>query len=111
MSSSISGVGGAADLFGAAFRKPDVTNAGPNRSTDEGPPKPIVAQVPINGRLTLAQQVRAGLLQSVQLSESQIAEMQPDARVDFEAEMARQVQARLLADPKVDPGALFDVKA
>jgi len=111
MSSSISGVGGAADIFGAAFRKPDVTTAGPNTSTDESPPKPTVAQVPLDGRLTLAQQVRAGLLQSVQLSESQLAEMQPDARTDFEAEMARQVQAQLLADPRAGPGALFDLKA
>jgi len=109
MSSSINSVGGGG-LF-AAYRKPEVTTAGPALPTEASKPVPTSAQAPINGRLTLAEQVRAGLLEAHDKNGGPIGKMTPAARADFEDEIARQVQAQLRADPELQPGAFLDVKA
>lgn len=74
-------------------------------------PVPGSAQIPINGRLTLAEQVRAGPLEARQRSGEPIGKMAADARNDFEEEIVRQVQAQLLANPELQSAALLDVKA
>ncbi|MBU1374917.1 MAG: hypothetical protein KKE02_17880 [Alphaproteobacteria bacterium] len=111
MGSLVYSAAGTANAMGAAFRKLDVTTLDPGLLMRSSEPTPSSSQARAEAALPLAQQLRGDLLQTMGLTESELAKMRPETRADLETQIARHVHGQVLAQPAVRSGAYVDLKA
>jgi hypothetical protein len=83
---------GTANIMGAAYKKLDVAklDRGILMSDGDGP-KPTADQAKTEAATPLAQQLRASLLQTMGLSETEVQHMRSDTRADFESHMTQRI--------------------